>query len=71
MVEPDTEHNIIHRIRFACWLVSSIGTHSEYVQLIAFSTSTFVTQPHHSVTIICTVSVMFVLFFANYDVDLH
>jgi hypothetical protein len=31
-----TDDNIIRRMRFACWMTTAIGTHSEYVIIIAF-----------------------------------
>jgi hypothetical protein len=31
-----TDENIIRRMRFACWITKTTGTHSEYVILIAF-----------------------------------
>ena len=36
VVEPETDGNIIRRMRFACWITESTDTHSEYVRLLAF-----------------------------------
>jgi hypothetical protein len=37
MVEPDRpQHNIIRRMRIACWVTKATDTRSEYVILIAF-----------------------------------
>ena len=32
-----TDHNVIWRMRFACWIPKASNTHSEYVILIAFA----------------------------------
>ena len=48
----------------------SIGIHS-ICTTYCFFTSTIDKQPHHNITVICAVSVMFVSVFANCAVDLH
>jgi hypothetical protein len=65
-----THHNIIRQMRFLHWLDKSIGIHS-ICTTYCFSTSTKDTQPHHNVTVIRTVTVIFVSVFANCAVDLH
>ena len=57
-------------MRFPYWLDKSIGMHS-ICTTYCFSTSTKDTQTHHNVTVIHTVSVMFVSVFADCAVDLH
>ena len=48
----------------------SIGIHS-ICTTYCFFTSTIDKQPHHNITVICAVSVMFVSVFANCAVDLN
>jgi len=57
-------------MRIPYWLGMSIGIHS-ICTTYCFSTSIIDTQPHHNITVILTVSVMFVSVFANCAVDLH
>jgi hypothetical protein len=35
-VQPDRPEITIRRMRLACWIIKSIGPHSEYVTLITF-----------------------------------
>jgi len=65
-----TQHNIIRRMRFLYWLDKPISIHS-ICTTYCFTTSTKDRQPHQNVTVIRTVSVMFVSVFANCAVDLH
>ena len=48
--EATTDNNTIWRMRFACWTTKATNTHSEYVILSCFSTSTMAAQTRLSVT---------------------
>jgi hypothetical protein len=39
-----THDNIIRRMRFACWITKTTGTHSKYVTLIAFPRQKFLRE---------------------------
>ena len=60
MVEPDRpDMTIIPHMRLACWITRAADTHSEYV--ILFSTITMVTRTRLSVTLICTLLLLYSL----------
>ena len=46
-----TDDNIIRRMRIAYWIPKATNTHSEYVTLIAFFTTTMVARTRLNVTL--------------------
>ena len=51
IVEPDRPQITIWRMRIACWISKATDSHSEYVTLMEFPTSTMVSPKHlNSVT---------------------
>ena len=48
-------------IPFACWIIKATDNHSEYVILIAFSTTTLATRTLFNVVFTSTLRVVFIL----------
>ena len=51
IVERGRLQTTVWRMRIACWITKATNTHSEYLKVIAFSTTTMVTRAHLNVTL--------------------